>query len=682
VAAVFATFLFWASATAQTAALWQTPSTDAQTAANSLELRFNHEVLAQLGLRVHAAGRDGCDRAEPLSTGRTSMSPASIDPMSIALTPVGSVPAQLRGASLQSWQDGKFSSASGAGFVLADRAGRIVLDYRTVELRTRRGTTGLDFIAADGSADLYADALMAVPTADGRALQLLSADLRLGEAVARRLGNTAWTGLTIADVQGRFTVTPLGVPVPSSCALPHWPGSGGGAYVADLQLDDISAQMMRCGEPGCSGAACTCDGPGGSDAAVVLAPRAELSNTADDNGGLPCTPQDPCSAEIPWNAKFSAPRPPYGNDQHPLLIWNLYRLDADGGITQIGRSGVKHAFVALNTGCDCSDAQILGRGCGDVYASNNNDNNVALGPRSEVVPAQTLWARCGALDDDEAVPPNTDFGGCDGVRDPSGNTVWSQRLTVREAQLDPAQHIGARYLFEAWYLVRDDINIYNSMGFIEVDPQWTGIWNLPRATGSGFRRGAALDAWADTAASGALQQVDSVADARGHLRLATRVQALPGGRWRYDYALMNFDFAETTLAGIAPNERLLDSSGIAGVSLALPADARILASAVADGDADAANDWDPQHTAQSLRWQMRTTQFLRWGSLMRYSLVADAAPVPATLQSWLGAAADRAGPAFASLAPGARDADRLFTDVFEPLLAQDTNVRLPQRQTH
>lgn len=666
-AAVFATFLFWVSANAQTAPLWQVPSTGAQATANTLELRFNHEVLAQLGLRLHAAGSDGRDPA---------------DPMSIALTPGGSVSAQLRGASLQAWRGGEFSSASGAGFSLADRAGRIVLDYRTVELRTRGGTTGLDFIAADGSADLYADALMAVPTDDGRHLQLLSADLRLGEAAARRLGNAAWTGLTIADAQGRFAISPVAVPAPSSCALPHWPGSGDGAYVADLQLDDISAQMMRCGEPGCSGAACTCDGPGGGDAAVVLAPRAELSNTADDNGGLPCTPQDPCSADIPWNAKFSTPRPPYGNDQHPLLIWNLYRLDAGGGITQIGRSGVKHAFVALNTGCDCSDAQILGRGCGDVYASNNNDNNVALGPRSEIVPAQTLWARCGSLDDDEAVPPNTDFGGCDGVRDPSGNTVWSQRLTVRESQLDPAQHSGARYLFEAWYLVRDDINIYNSVGFIEVEPQWTGVWNLPRAAGSGFRRGAALDAWADPAASGALQQVDSVADARGHLRLATRVQALPGGRWRYDYALMNFDFAETTLAGIAPNERLLDSSGIAGVSLALPADARILASAVADGDADAANDWDPQHTAQSLRWQMRTTQFLRWGSLMRYSLVADAAPVPATLHSWLGAAADRAGPAFASLAPGARDTDRLFTDVFEPLLAQDTNVRVPQQQTH
>lgn len=659
-------FLFWASADALAAPLWQAPSAGTQTAANTLELRFNHEVLAQLGLRLNMARTDAGDPADTLS---------------IDLTPRGTASAQWRGASLQAWQDGEFSSASDAGFVLVDHAGRIVLDYRSVVLRTRRGTNGLDFITADGSADLYADALMAVPSTDGRRLQLLAADLRLGEAVAQRLGNAAWAGLTIADAQGHFAVAPVAARAPSSCALPHWPGSNGGAYVADLQLDDISAQMMRCGEPGCSGAACTCDGPGGSDAAVVIAPRAELSNTADDNGGLPCTPQDPCSADIPWNAKFSVPRPPYGNDQHPLLIWNLYRLDADGGIAQIGRSGVKHAFVALNTGCDCADAQILGRGCGDVYASNNNDNNVALGPRSEIVPVQTLWARCGALDDDEVVPPNTDFGGCDGVRDASGNTVWSQRLTVRESQLDPAQHAGARYVFEAWYLVREDMNIYNSMGFIEVDPQWTGIWNLPRASDSGFRRGAALDAWTE-AASGVLQQVDSVAEARGHLRLATRVRALPGGRWRYDYALMNFDFAEATLAGIAPNERLLNSSGIAAVSLALPADARILASAVADGDADSGNDWDPQHVAQTLRWQMRTTQFLRWGSLMRYSLVADAAPVPANMHSWLGVAADRAGPAFASLAPGPRDTDRLFADVFEPLLAQDTNVRLPQQQTH
>ncbi|WP_313913791.1 hypothetical protein [Tahibacter sp.] len=675
-AALFALFLFWASADAPAAVLWQAPSTGAQTAANALDLRFNHEVLAQLGLRVQAA------RIDDDTANRTLTGPPSIDLIPIALESRGSVSAQWRGASLQAWHAGELSQTGSAGFVLVDPAGRIVLDYRSFRLRTRHGTTGLDFIAADGSAYLYADALMAVPSTDGRQVQLLAADLRLGEAAALRLGNAAWAGLTIADAQGRFAVAPVSAPAPSSCALPHWPGSDGGAYVADLQLDDISAQMMRCGEPGCSGAACTCDGPGGDDAAVVIAPRAELSNTDDDNGGLPCTPQDPCSADIPWNAKFSVPRPPYGNDQHPLLIWNLYRLDADGGIAQIGRSGVKHAFVALNTGCDCADAQILGRGCGDVYASNNNDNNVALGPRSEIVPVQTLWARCGALDDDEVVPPNPDFGGCDGVRDASGNTVWSQRLTVRESQLDPAQHAGARYLFEAWYLVRDDMNIYNSMGFIEVEPQWAGVWNLPRASGGGFRRGAALDAWTDPAANGALQQIDSVADTRGHLRLATRVHALPGGRWRYDYALMNFDFAETTLTGTAPNERLLDSSGIAAVSLALPADTRILASAVADGDTDPANDWDLQYSAPSLRWHMRTAQFLRWGSLMRYSLVADAAPVPATLHSWLGVAADRAGPAFASLAPGPRDTDRLFADFFEPLLTRDTNVQLPQRQTH
>ncbi len=672
VLAGMAALLFWASADAQQRPLWTAPATQLTTTSDFLELRFNHELLAQLGLRVHAAAADEGDPTDRVAPNHVS----------IALTRRGDVSAQLRGASLQSWQDAEFSSAANAGFVLVDRAGHRVFDYRNVTLRTRHGTTSLDVVGADGNADLYADALMAVPANAGRRLDLLSLDLRLSESAARRLGNAAWTGLAIADAQGRFAITAASATAPSSCAVPHWPGSDGGAYVADLQLDDISAQMMRCGEPGCSGAACSCDGPGGSDAAIVIAPRAELSNTADDNGGLPCTPQDPCSADIPWNAKFSAPRPPYGNDQHPLLIWNLYRLDADGGIAQIGRSGVKHAFVALNTGCDCADPQILGRGCGDVYASNNNDNSFALGPRAEIVPVQSRWARCGALDDDEVVPPNTDFGGCDGVRDPTGSTVWSQRMSVREAQLDPSQHHGARYLFEAWYLVRDDINIYNSMGFIEVEPQWTGVWNLPRAAGSEFRRGAALDAWFDQASSSVAQHVDDFTDARGHLRLATRVQALPGGRWRYDYALMNFDFAETALAGLVPNERLLGSEGVAAVSVTLPGDARVLASAVVDGDADPANDWEAQHSAQTLRWQMRATQFLRWGSLMRYSLITDAAPVPATLSSWLGGAADRAGPAFASLAPGARDTDRLFADTFEPLLAQDTNVRHRLRQTH
>lgn len=620
-----------------------------------LTLRFNLELLAQLGLHLRDTSTAVEDAVIAASASNT---------IDLAFSPETSATVTWRGASPESWHSGEWHSTH--GFVLADTNGQTVLDYRDFHLRVRPGSTELDFLSTNGSADLYADSVMAIAALDRRSIDLLSLDLRLSSAAAKRLGKPGWSGLAIGDASGRLAASIRSASSPSSCAVPHWPGSEGGAYIADIQLDDINVQMMRCGEPGCSGGACVCDGPGGSDPAVVLAPNAELSNTNDDNGGQPCTPQDPCSADIPWNAKFSAPRPPYGNDQHAILVWNLYRLDADGGISQIGRSGAKHAFIALNYGCDCGDGQILGRGCGDVYSTNNNDNHNALGPRREIAPAPVRWGRCGALQDDEVVPPNTDYGGCDGVRDDAGGSAWSDRLLVRETQLDPALHPGSRFLFEAWYLVRDDVDIYNSMGYIEVQPQWNGFWELPRLAGSSFQRGPALTAWSD--APGTVQQaVDTAHDTRGQLRLATRVVALPNGRWRYDYALMNFDFAESVLQGAEPNPRLVANDAVSAAGLAIPSDARVFAHEADDGDTDAANDWTFAQNGQSLRWQAVSGD-LGWGRLLRFAVVADASPVSGTLRTWLGEGAARAGPALATLVPGTRDADGLFADGFEALL--------------
>ena len=41
-------------------------------------------------------------------------------------------------------------------------------------------------------------------------------------------------------------------------------------------------------------------------------------------------------ADVPWFTKFTGPFPPYNNDQHPYLIWNMYRIDSNGKMEQIG----------------------------------------------------------------------------------------------------------------------------------------------------------------------------------------------------------------------------------------------------------------------------------------------------------------------------------------------------------
>ncbi len=183
------------------------------------------------------------------------------------------------------------------------------------------------------------------------------------------------------------------------------PGMPGATYQADLFMQTFSMQYSRCS--GCTGA--------GGNGQAVFTPSSTLRNNVNNGStsatiaGDPLgTSAAPYTADIPWYSKFSGNFAPYNNDQHPYLIWNLYRLNSDGSIAQIGRSGVKHAFLTLNTSCieNPGDSHILGRGCADVYSVSNNDSNSALGPRSEIVPATNLGS--GRWHYDHAVM-NVDF---------------------------------------------------------------------------------------------------------------------------------------------------------------------------------------------------------------------------------------------------------------------------------
>lgn len=164
------------------------------------------------------------------------------------------------------------------------------------------------------------------------------------------------------------------------------------------QHETFDLRLSRCN--GCTGA--------GGNGQAVFTPSSTLRNNVNNGSTSATIAGDPLgtsaalyAADIPWYSKFSGNFAPYNNDQHPYLIWNLYRLNRDGSIDQIGRSGVKHAFLTLNTNCieNPGDSHILGRGCANVYSVSNNDSNSALGPRSEIVPASNVWGRCGSVYD-------------------------------------------------------------------------------------------------------------------------------------------------------------------------------------------------------------------------------------------------------------------------------------------
>src|SRR5690606_22348495 len=156
-----------------------------------------------------------------------------------------------------------------------------------------------------------------------------------------------------------------------SCSPYPWPGVAvpgvsGETYQADLFMQSFTTQPVGCQTGGSAG----CAGPNGALTGIAaFAPSSTLKNNVNDGTLQPTIPGDPLgtssakyTADVAWYQKFTGNSAPYGNDQHPYLIWNLYRLYPDGSIEQIGRSGVKHAFLTVNSRCisQCGGGHQLG----------------------------------------------------------------------------------------------------------------------------------------------------------------------------------------------------------------------------------------------------------------------------------------------------------------------------------
>ncbi len=571
--------------------------------------RFNTDLLENVGLSLDSvkARRDGEYSVYPL---------ADSDGLTFD-APLGT---------LKAFTGGKLTSPQ--GFVLRWNGGSV--DMRGFSIKARAGGADpmLDVVDAKGNAYFYVDHMMYELTSGQAMLNVPTMDIRIAPALAKRIGRADLANMAIADMRMRSSVIERAptAKVIDSCASPNWPNSGGGAYIADVSMEAISAQQMRCRtSAGVNG----CDGLGADDGEVVFAPNSTLRNSADNNGGGACTPANPCAAEVAWYTKFSGQFPPYNNDQHPYLIWNLYRVDASGKIEQIGRSGVKHAFLTINSSCaeSCGDSHILGRGCGDTYSTGNNDSNGALGPRSEIIPATGQWGRCGSIYDVN----------CDGAIDSSGNTNYSQRLIVRESQIQPSLNTGAQYFFESWYIVRDDVNIYNTHGSYRVAPSFGSTWTLPAQTA--FKTGAVIDTWVDPSVPTSTQRNVELVAPEGHAKVAVRVTDLGNGSFRYDYAVMNFDFARAVIDAAhatEPNLKVLSNLGFGSFSIPLPAGATVSAIEFGDGDVNAGNNWTSVAGTDKITWTAPTGNELNWGTLYRFSFTVDAQPTTAV--STLGVA--------------------------------------------
>ena len=538
-----------------------------------------------------------------------------------ALRQTGSIEFRAQNGSFAGFLSGSLQARGGYKFSLS--SGEVV-DLTNFRLRPNPAKPMyLDVIDANGVAWFYIDKLMFELLSKNTVLAIYTADMRISSELAKRSGHPEMVAHPIADLEILSEVNRQGGDGTDEVeATTHWHGEQvdgqptGTVYEADLFMQNVNISKLR--QRNQTGNAGTGE--------VVFAPDSTLRNNVNigtqavtiAGQGTLGTSTALWTARIPWYTKFSGNNAPYNNDQHPFLIWDMYRINADGGIEQIGRSGVKHAFIIANQGClETQMSHSLGRGCSDTYSTGNNDSNAYLSFRSEIVPATNQWGRCGSLFDPGCTGNNTN-----GSPTSDG---YDRRLVVNESQISSTQNPGATFLFDSWYLARQDINIYNSMASVTGTPTYTnGNWVFQGQ--ANYKLGSVTDRWISSLPASTQGASSELTSGEGHAKTAVRVTDLGNGQWRYHYAIHNLDFARAVTQGVEPNLRVLSNKGFNSFSVSLPAGVNVISSNFSDGDLDASNQWSFSSANNTLTWAAPTGGSLDWGTLFLFTVVADAAP--------------------------------------------------------
>lgn len=596
-------------------AMTPAPARDIEVSAGGGDATFalNPDALAALGLRVERV--EQARRHEPGKAG------GRYETMSFGADADARIGVRAHDGAIASFGDGLLRHAG--GFTLASARGAADLHGFGIR-RSDTGGMRVEVVDADGVAWLGADHAHYDVTVHAPAeLSVRQMDLHVAPRLAALLGRRELAGRVIGSLAFRARLAPSDAEAIAGgvCDAPL-PRAGLVTNVV-LSHSNLSGFMdaiyvPRCGLPPLpDGGRCTADSRNGK---VVMAADASLRNVGQTG--------------IPWHAHFSGEHPPYGNDQHPYLVWNLYRVDRDGRIRQIGASGAKHAFYSINEHCRCPGGDVFWPGCEDVYSASSNDNGSGeqnLAPRAEIVPFTGVWARCGSVWDRD----------CDGRMDADGGArdLYAYRMLVDEDDLLPPASDGARYFFEYGYIVRDDADPYDTMGHREIRPRKVGAdWRVELVGADrpdrDFFPGPVVNRWVDPAHENAMRMNRELRTPHGRARVAAVATALGHGRWRYEYAFMNVDYAQVRFdasrAG-SPYPRLVESRGFAGFEVPLRHGAGIESPSFAAVAKDPDANWPSTVGKGAIAWRAPEGATLDWGMLDRFEFVADRAPRKARL---------------------------------------------------
>ncbi len=349
-----------------------------------------------------------------------------------------------------------------------------------------------------------------------------------------------------------------------------------------------------------------------------------------DSGRLKITPaatlKNIGEADVPWFRQFvPAPQSLYPHeprDQHPFLVWNLYRI-MDGRIEQLAASGAKHAFFTININCDlnCANGNILWPGCEDIYGVGNNNDPQYLAPRAEIQASLGLWDSCGSFFDPDCSGSQPSC--WDDPNQPGCAGQWKNRLLVNPEALDHGSS-GAEYFLDAWYVVQFDVDIWKTMGYHRINPSQGGAGGYTFGPLGPFRNGPPISEWIveDTDDPLAAHRVITVPPLtpnepypfnmpQGHLRLLAKAEEVDVGLWRYRYALMNFDF----------------DRGIESFALALPEEAELVETWMG-GPPDVLDQaWSATRRGNQVEFRGAPGESLPWFTLYNFEIVTDAEPV-------------------------------------------------------
>ena len=540
------------------------PGTQWTASQGETSLAFDPGMLESLEIRVHGSVAD-----------RTANRPGT---HRLAISPLGQ---------LKFWAPNAAFDGFAAGAL--QHIGELSLSYPGGEVSVSNfrlmpsGPDTLDLVDTSGVTLLKLDYLHTQLKPETREMALWNMDVSIAPALAERMGKPHLSGLVIGQAFTRTRMSmPAGVSTQGVCTSPSW--HNGTTQLTDVELYSIGQVQQVARQAGVR---------------VAVAPSASLRNVG--------------TADVPWYPKFFTPSngtypAPYTRDQHPFLVWALYRESA-GVLEQIGVSEVKHAFFAVNNACGCPGGNILwsansapnATGCTDVYGVGTNDDPNYLGPRGEVDAHAGMWEQCGSFFAPGATPP----GPCSQTVSGATADEFERRLVVAESELQTAD---ADYWMEAWYVIRDDVNLFNGLAHVTLAPTLEGsTWDFNHGT---TVQGAALDEWVPPGTAGPMQAHVQAEDADGHYSVATRITDLGGGNYRYVYVVMNYDFTPRFDA----------------FALAVPTGVNVDNFSFHDADGAGANDWTVSESGEQLTWSAPVSAPLDWGRMLTFVFRADAPP--------------------------------------------------------